>query len=165
MIDKIIKSFAKRSRNTKSEASNDSPLSGLFILPIPHMLSCLNSSQTFVLTTRHHWRGKPAWGIKSTRATKKKDVQGSEWLTVWIRLARPTTRSFGNEETGSRSGIMPVDTAAESQELAQWYNSTWLAIGFERTGNRMASVFWMWQMLSIAISHMFGFSSRQSGSC
>ena len=35
MIDKIIKSFAKRSRNTKSEASNDSPLSGLFILPIP----------------------------------------------------------------------------------------------------------------------------------
>ena len=37
MIDKIIKSFAKRSRNTKSEASNDSPLSGLFILPIPHM--------------------------------------------------------------------------------------------------------------------------------
>ena len=37
MIDKIIKSFAKRSRNTKSEASNDSPLSGLFILPIPHI--------------------------------------------------------------------------------------------------------------------------------
>ena len=37
MIDKIIKSFAKRSRNTKSEASNDSPLSGLFILPIPHL--------------------------------------------------------------------------------------------------------------------------------
>ena len=37
MVDKIIKSFAKRSRNTKSEASNDSPLSGLFILPIPHL--------------------------------------------------------------------------------------------------------------------------------
>ena len=41
MIDKIIKSFAKRSRNTKSEASNDSPLSGLFILPIPHVMSFL----------------------------------------------------------------------------------------------------------------------------
>ena len=40
MIDKIIKSFAKRSRNTKSEASNDSPLSGLFILPIPHFDFC-----------------------------------------------------------------------------------------------------------------------------
>ena len=38
MVDKIIKSFAKRSRNTKSEASNDSPLSGLFILPIPQFL-------------------------------------------------------------------------------------------------------------------------------
>ena len=38
MIDKIIKSFAKRSRNTKSEASNDSPLSGLFILPIPQVV-------------------------------------------------------------------------------------------------------------------------------
>ena len=37
MVDKIIKSFAKRSRNTKSEASNDSPLSGLFILPIPQL--------------------------------------------------------------------------------------------------------------------------------
>ena len=37
MVDKIIKSFTKRSRNTKSEASNDSPLSGLFILPIPHL--------------------------------------------------------------------------------------------------------------------------------
>ena len=36
MIDKMIQSFAKRSRNTKSEASNDSPLSGLFILPIAH---------------------------------------------------------------------------------------------------------------------------------
>ena len=38
MIDKISKGFAKRSRNTKSKASNDSPLSGLFILPIPQML-------------------------------------------------------------------------------------------------------------------------------
>ena len=131
-------------------------LAAWYPAPRNYMLSCLNSSQTFVLTTRHHWLGKPAWGIKSTRATKKKDVQGSEWLTVWIRLARPTTRSFGNEETGSRSGIMPVDTAAESQELTQWYNSTWLAIGFERTGNRMASVFWMWQMLSIAhITHVW----------
>ncbi len=37
MIDKIIKSFAKRSQNPKSEASNDSPLSGLFILPMPHV--------------------------------------------------------------------------------------------------------------------------------
>ena len=37
MIDKMIQSFAKRSRNTKSEASNDSPLSGLFILPIAHV--------------------------------------------------------------------------------------------------------------------------------
>ena len=41
MIDKIIKSFAKRSRNTKSEASNDSPLSGLFILPIPHFYNAV----------------------------------------------------------------------------------------------------------------------------
>ena len=39
MIDKMIQSFAKRSRNTKSEASNDSPLSGLFILPIAHISS------------------------------------------------------------------------------------------------------------------------------
>ena len=37
MIDKMTQSFAKRSRNTKSEASNDSPLSGLFILPIAHI--------------------------------------------------------------------------------------------------------------------------------
>ena len=42
MVDKIIKSFAKRSRNTKSEASNDSPLSGLFILPIPQIWSFFN---------------------------------------------------------------------------------------------------------------------------
>ena len=40
MIDKMIQRFAKRSRNTKSEASNDSPLSGLFILPIAHMILC-----------------------------------------------------------------------------------------------------------------------------
>ena len=131
-------------------------LAAWYLAPRNYMLFCLNSSQTFVLTTRHHWLGKPAWGIKSTRATKKKDVQGSEWLTVWIRLARPTTRSFGNEETGSRNGTMPVDTAAESQELTQWYNSTWLAIGFERAGNRMASVFWTWQMLFIAhITHVW----------
>ena len=37
MIDKMIQSFAKRSRNTKSEASKNSPLSGLFILPIAQL--------------------------------------------------------------------------------------------------------------------------------
>ena len=60
MVDKIIKSFAKRSRNTKSEASNDSPLSGLFILPIPHLYRfyfwgqfCRNKVLKFV---RNGWK-------------------------------------------------------------------------------------------------------------